>query len=148
MAESGEDPFNLQRFVDAQAANYECALAELRAGRKSSHWIWYVFPQLAGLGVSHASQFYSLADLDEARAYLAHPLLGPRLRESVEAMLANRDSAAEDVLGVTDAMKFRSSMTFFARAAPEDTRFAETVTWFFGDEEDQKTLRLLKKEGR
>jgi uncharacterized protein (DUF1810 family) len=148
MAESSGDPFNLQRFVDAQASNYDRALAELRAGRKASHWIWYIFPQLAGLGVSHASQFYGLAGLDEARAYLAHPLLGPRLHECIEAMLAQTDSTAEDVLGVTDAMKFRSSMTLFARAAPEDARFAGALTWFFWGEEDPKTLRLLKKEGR
>jgi uncharacterized protein (DUF1810 family) len=146
MAEPGSDPFDLQRFVDAQARSYDRALAELHAGRKTGHWIWYVFPQLAGLGFSHASQFYGLSGLEEARAYLAHPLLGPRLRECAEAMLATKDSKAEDVLGFTDAMKFRSSMTLFARAAPEDRLFLKTLTRFFAGEEDRKTLGLIEKE--
>jgi uncharacterized protein (DUF1810 family) len=139
------DPFNLQRFVDAQEDSYDRALAELRAGRKTSHWIWYVFPQLKGLGFSQASQFYGLSGLDEARAYLAHPLLGPRLHECVEAMLATGDGNADDVLGFTDAMKFRSSMTLFAEAAPQDAPFAQALTRFFAGDPDKKTLDLLQK---
>jgi uncharacterized protein (DUF1810 family) len=142
---TGDDPFDLQRFLDAQADSYDRAFAELRAGRKTSHWIWYVFPQLKGLGLSQASQFYGLSGLDEARAFLAHPVLGPRLRECVEAMLATGDSAADDVLGFTDAMKFRSSMTLFAKAAPRDALFARALARFFNGEQDRKTLDLLQK---
>ncbi|WP_457797841.1 DUF1810 domain-containing protein [Methylocystis sp. S23] len=142
---TSNDPFNLQRFLDAQAESYDRALAELRAGRKTSHWIWYVFPQLKGLGFSEASRFYGLSGLDEARAYLAHPILGQRLRECAEAMLATGDSNAEDVLGFTDAMKFRSSMTLFAKAAPQEPLFAQALARFFKGEEDQKTLDLLQE---
>jgi len=138
-------PFNLERFVEAQANSYDRALTELRAGRKTSHWIWYVFPQMRGLGFSQASQFYGVSGVDEARAYLGHPLLGPRLRECVEAMLATNDSNAEDVLGCTDAMKFRSSMTLFAEAAPEVPLFSRALARFFAGEPDERTLALLKK---
>ncbi len=140
-----DDPFDLQRFLDAQAGSYERALAELRAGRKTSHWIWYVFPQLKGLGFSEASRFYGLSGLHEARAYLAHPILGPRLRECVEAMLVTGDNSAKDVLGLTDAMKFRSSMTLFTEAAPQEALFAQALTRFFKGEADQKTLDLLQQ---
>ena len=118
-----EDRYRLQRFVDAQedAAIYARALAELREGRKRGHWIWFVFPQIAGLGSSPMSQAYAIASLDEARAYLAHPILGPRLRECSEALLAADPSlSAEGILGGIDALKLRSSMTLFARAAPEE----------------------------
>lgn len=139
------DPFNLQRFVDAQEDSYDSALGELREGRKTSHWIWYVFPQMKGLGFSQASQFYGLSGLDEARYYLAHPILGPRLRECVEAMLATGDKNAEDALGFTDAMKFRSSMTLFAQAAPQEALFAQALARFFAAEPDRKTLDLLQR---
>lgn len=138
-----DDPFNLQRFVDAQAGAYPRALAELRAGRKTSHWIWYVFPQLRGLGFSEASQFYGLSGIEEAQAYLAHATLGPRLRACVGAMLTGAGDSAEAVLGPTDALKFRSSMTLFARAAPQDTLFSQALTRFFNGEADSKTLDLL-----
>ncbi|WP_442756198.1 DUF1810 domain-containing protein [Methylocystis sp. JAN1] len=141
---ASSDPFDLQRFVDAQAGSYDHALAELRAGRKTGHWIWYVFPQLKGLGFSQASQFYGLSGLDEARAYLAHPVLGPRLRECVGAMLATGGGNAEDVLGFTDAMKFRSSMTLFAEAAAQDALFAQALSRFFKGQPDKKTLDLLE----
>lgn len=140
---TSDELFNLQRIVEAQADSYARALAELRAARKTSHWIWYVFPQMRGLGFSQASQFYGLSGLDEARAYLAHPVLGPRLRECVAAMLATGDSSAEAVLGVTDAMKFCSSMTLFARAAPQEALFVQALAQFFGGMEDAKTLELL-----
>jgi Uncharacterized conserved protein, COG5579 len=146
-APDNDDPFELQRFIEAQGDSYAQALAELRAGRKTSHWIWYVFPQLTGLGFSQASRFYGLSGLDEARAYLAHPILGSRLRECVDAMLAN-DGSAVDVLGSTDAMKFPSSMTLFARAAPEEGLFAQALARFFDAAEDPKSLELLRTEGR
>lgn len=141
MAES--DAFNLQRFIDAQAGGYARALAELAAGRKTGHWIWYVFPQLKGLGFSQASQFYGVSGIEEARAYLAHPILGPRLRACVDAMLAAAGGSAEAILGSTDAMKFRSSMTLFARAAPQEELFSRALARFFDGEADPKTLALL-----
>jgi uncharacterized protein (DUF1810 family) len=141
-----EDPFHLQRFVDAQedAAIYARALSELRAGRKQGHWIWFVFPQIAGLGQSPMSQAYAIRSLEEARAYLEHPLLGPRLRESTEALLAAAPGAsAEAILGGIDAIKVRSSMTLFGRAAPEERIFADALERFYGGEADPETERRL-----
>jgi uncharacterized protein (DUF1810 family) len=141
-----DDPFHLRRFVDAQedAAIYARALAELRAGRKQGHWIWFVFPQIAGLGRSPLSQAYAIRSLEEARAYLDHPLLGPRLRESTEALLAAAPGAsAEAILGGIDAIKVRSSMTLFHRAAPEERLFTDALDRFYGGEADPETdLRL------
>jgi len=140
------DPFHLQRFVDAQedAAIYARALGELRAGRKRGHWIWFVFPQFAGLGSSPMSQAYAIRSLDEARAYLEHPVLGPRLRESTEALLAaNSDTSAEAILGGIDAIKVRSSMTLFHRAAPEEPIFKYVLDRFYGGETDPETERRL-----
>lgn len=131
----------LQRFVDAQAGGtYEQALAELRAGRKSSHWMWFVLPQVVGLGRSSTAQHYALAGLDEAREYLAHPVLGPRLRTCAEALagLATTDPVA--VMGPVDAVKLRSSMTLFARAAPDEPVFGRVLDRFFGGEEDPATV--------
>lgn len=142
------DPFDLRRFLDAQQGNYARALAELLSGRKTGHWIWYVFPQLKGLGFSQASQFYGLSGLEEARAYLAHPILGPRLRDCVAAMLMTNVRSAESVLGHVDALKFRSSMTLFSCAAPGDPLFAKALARFFAGGEDAKTLALLKGDGR
>ena len=142
-----EDRHGLQRFVDAQedAAIYARALEELRAGRKRSHWIWFVFPQIAGLGQSPMSQAYAIRSLDEARAYLAHPLLGPRLRECCEALLAADPSAsAESILGGIDAIKVRSSMTLFHRADPSDQPFRAMLTRFYADEPDPATDRRLR----
>lgn len=141
-----EDPFHLQRFVDAQedAAIYARALSELRAGRKRGHWIWFVFPQIAGLGRSPLSQAYAIRSLEEACAYLDHPLLGPRLRESTEALLAAAPGAsAEAILGGIDAIKVRSSMTLFHRAAPEETLFTATLDRFYAGEPDPETDRRL-----
>jgi len=132
----------LQRFVDAQedAAIYSRALEELRAGRKQSHWIWFVFPQIAGLGQSPMSQAYAIRSLDEARAYLAHPLLGPRLHECCEALLACDPAAsAESILGGIDAIKVRSSMTLFARADPAEQLFPAVLDRFYGGEPDSET---------
>ena len=140
------DPFNLERFVEAQedSAIYARALGELREGRKQSHWIWFVFPQIAGLGSSPISQAYAIRSLDEARAYLAHPSLGPRLHESCEALLANDPSlTATQILGTIDALKVRSSMTLFATADPSDQIFSKVLERFYADEPDPETNRLL-----
>ncbi|HEX5184110.1 MAG TPA: DUF1810 domain-containing protein [Allosphingosinicella sp.] len=139
------DPFNLARFVDAQAPVYARALAELRGGRKKSHWMWFVFPQLAGLGHSDRALFYAIGSRDEARAYLIHPLLGPRLAECTEAALLHSGRGAEAIFGPVDAMKFRSSMTLF-EAAAQDKRtgtFAAALDSFFGGVRDAVTLGLL-----
>jgi uncharacterized protein (DUF1810 family) len=136
-------PYNLERFADAQNETLGAALAELQAGLKQSHWMWFVFPQLAGLGHSPTSQFYAIASLDEARAYLANPQLGARLRASVEALLtwAGRKTA-EQILGPLDAVKLRSSLTLFNRASPGDL-FGRALDAFFGGVEDDRTLALL-----
>lgn len=136
------DPHHLQRFVDAQdrGGTYEQALAELRAGRKTSHWIWFVFPQIAGLGQSPMSQKYAITSLDEARAYLDHPVLGPRLRECAEAMLSPKDQSATEILGEIDAVKLRSSMTLFVRAAPDEPLFGRVLDAFFDGAADARTL--------
>jgi len=139
------DPHDLQRFVDAQdrGGTYEHALAELRAGRKTSHWMWFVFPQIAGLGRSPTAQRYAIASPAEAQAYLAHPVLGPRLRECARALLGHAGLTAEDILGGIDAMKLRSSMTLFARAAPDEPVFAQVLERYFGGAEDEATLRRM-----
>jgi uncharacterized protein (DUF1810 family) len=137
----------LQRFVDAQDGLFETALEELRAGRKQSHWMWFVFPQLAGLGHSPTAQYYAIASLDEARAYLAHPLLGPRLRQSVEAILPWAGTRTpEQIFGPVDAMKLRSSLTLFDMAAPLGL-FARALDALFASEPDQRTLALLSANG-
>ena len=141
-----DDPFNLRRFVEAQddAAIYARALGELRDGRKRSHWIWFVFPQIAGFGSSPMSQAYAIRSLDEARAYLAHPTLRPRLRESTEALLDNDPAlSADEILGGIDALKVRSSMTLFAAADPSEPLFGEVLARFYDGEPDPETERLL-----
>jgi uncharacterized protein (DUF1810 family) len=140
---AASDPHNLQRFIDAQLGLFESAIAELRAGSKQSHWMWFIFPQLAGLGRSATSQFYGLASLDEARAYLDHAQLGPRLKQAVEAVItwAGKRSA-EQILGPVDAMKLRSSLTLFDQAAPNDL-FADALAGLFDGRADERTLALL-----
>jgi uncharacterized protein (DUF1810 family) len=137
------DPFQLQRFVDAQEGVFDAALSELRSGTKQGHWIWFVFPQIAGLGLSETSRRFAIRSLEEARTYLDHPLLGPRLRRSVEVLLAwagKRDP--ETILGSIDAMKLRSSLTLFATAAPDEPLFGRALGAFF-DSPDPETLRRL-----
>jgi uncharacterized protein (DUF1810 family) len=136
---------DLERFVQAQDAGgtYEQALGELRDGRKRSHWMWFVFPQIAGLGRSSTAQHYAIADLDEAQAYLAHPVLGPRLLECAHALTELETDDPVDVLGSIDAMKLRSSMTLFARAAPEEPVFREVLDQYFGGELDDATVARL-----
>lgn len=137
------DVSELQRFVDAQARNYHVALAELRAGRKTSHWMWYVFPQVAGLGLSAMAQTYAIASLAEARAYLAHPILGPRLRDCTAAVVAVQGRSAHEIFGSPDDMKFRSSLTLFAEAAPAEPLFRQALEIYFAGEPDPRTLEIL-----
>jgi uncharacterized protein (DUF1810 family) len=139
-----DDPFDLQRFVDAQDGMFETALAELRDGRKRSHWIWFVFPQLVGLGRSPTAQYFGIRSLEEARAYLTHPLLGPRYRVAVEAILSWAGlKEAVAILGNMDAMKLRSSLTLF-ESASGDPLFERGINAFFGGP-DPASLELLEK---
>src|SRR5215469_317967 len=131
------DPFNLERFVEAQQGTFESALAELRAGMKQSHWMWFVLPQLAGLGHSSTAQFFAISSIDEARAYLAHPLLGSRLRQCVDELLAWAGRrTAEQILGPIDALKFRSCLTLFDRVMP-DALFGDALGSFYGDPDER-----------
>jgi uncharacterized protein (DUF1810 family) len=139
------DPHDLDRFVQAQAASYAQALAELRAGRKRSHWSWFILPQVDGLGSSAMATRYAIRSLAEAKAYLGHPLLGARLRECVAAMNAHSGTSARDILGDVDATKFRSCLTLFAQACPSEPLFAEALDRFFAGEPDQATLAILAR---
>ncbi|MCP3420553.1 DUF1810 domain-containing protein [Nocardioides pinisoli] len=137
---------DLDRFVRAQDDHetYDRALAELRAGRKTSHWVWFVFPQVSGLGQSPTAKHYELAGLEEARAYLDHDVLGPRLRECCRALLGlDEDATAERVLGTVDAMKLRSSMTLFAQADPDEPVFTAVLDRFYDGAPDERTIALL-----
>lgn len=140
------DPHNLQRFLDAQQTTYAAALAELRRGKKTTHWMWFVFPQLAGLGHSPTAQHYAVASLDEASAYLRHPTLGQRLRDCVRALqdLPHGNSAVA-VLGEVDAMKLRSSLTLF-EAAGGGVLFSAALDRWFGGVRDDATLKLLARQ--
>jgi uncharacterized protein (DUF1810 family) len=135
------DPYDLQRFVAAQDAGgtYDRAAAELRGGRKESHWIWFIFPQVAGLGYSHASRTYAISSLAEARAYLAHPVLGPRLIESAAILTGLPGRTAQQVFGEIDAAKLRSSMTLFMRAAPAEPVFGQVLGQYFHGSPDPAT---------
>jgi uncharacterized protein (DUF1810 family) len=136
------DAFNLQRFVDAQAGSYQTALDEIRGGAKRSHWMWFIFPQIAGLGESPMAKLYAIGSIEEARAYLKHPLLGFRLRECVAALQALPDTNAEAVFGSIDALKLCSSLTLF-NAAGDDPLFATALhRWF--ESPDAKTLKLVQ----
>ena len=141
---SAADPFNLARFVDAQARNYGEAIAEIRGGAKRSHWMWYVFPQLAGLGHSAMAQLYAIGSREEALAYLAHPILGPRYRECVAALQNLPPTTAEAVFGGIDAMKLHSSLTLFAEASGEPL-FAAALDRWFGGRRDARTVALLRE---
>jgi uncharacterized protein (DUF1810 family) len=136
---------SLQRFVDAQDPVWERVEAELRAGQKTSHWMWFVFPQIAGLGRSATSQRFAIASLEEACAYLEHPLLGERLRRSVGLLLAHSNRSAGDMLGPVDAMKLHSSLTLFRKAAPSDAIFGQVLETFFDGRPDSRTLELLER---
>jgi uncharacterized protein (DUF1810 family) len=134
---------DLARFVSAQQDVYEQALAELAAGSKRSHWMWFVFPQIAGLGRTATAQHYAIADLDEARAYLAHPVLGPRLAECARALLGVQGRTATQILGTPDDLKLRSSMTLFAHAAEDPAVFRAVLDRYYGGEDDPATLQRL-----
>jgi uncharacterized protein (DUF1810 family) len=138
------DPFNLERFIDAQAPVYDQARGELHAGRKQSHWMWFIFPQIAGLGQSAMSIRFAIASLDEAKAYLAHPVLGPRLKECAKLALGVEEKTARDLFGPVDEMKFRSSMTLFARAETDDDVFQRCLDKHFGGAYDPATLARLE----
>lgn len=139
----GDSPYDLDRFVAAQAESYERALAEIRGGRKRTHWMWYVFPQLAGLGMSEMSRRYAISGVDEARAYLAHPVLGPRLLACAEAAAAVEGRSAREVFGAPDDLKLRSCATLFAAASAPGSVFDRVLTKFWGGERDAATVRLL-----
>ena len=137
------DPFNLQRFVDAQAPVFDAVVRELAAGEKRSHWMWFVFPQIVGLGLSPTSVFYALSSLEEAKAYVAHPILGSRLVGCAGLVLAVRNRTARQIFGGVDEMKFRSSMTLFSRAAPQTAAFAQCLDRYFAGDADLATLAKL-----
>ncbi len=137
------DPFNLERFVDAQAPVYDRVRQELKAGWKQSHWMWFIFPQIAGLGQSAISIRFAIASLDEAKAYLAHPVLGPRLIECAKLALDAQNTSARAIFGSIDEMKFRSSMTLFARAAADDDVFQRCLDKYFAGDPDPATLARL-----
>ena len=138
-----QDPFDLQRFVDAQEPVYADVLAELAAGAKTSHWMWFVFPQLKALGRSATAQRFGIAGLADAQAYARHPLLGARLRECTRAVLGVRDRSAVQIFGTIDAMKLRSSMTLFDRAAPDESLFRQAIDRYFEGHPDMLTLERL-----
>jgi uncharacterized protein (DUF1810 family) len=137
------DPFNLQRFLDAQASVYEQARRELKMGRKQSHWMWFIFPQIAGLGQSPMSIRFAIASLDEAKAYLAHSVLGARLRECARLTLDVEGKSAREIFGSIDEIKFRSSMTLFARGAQDDEAFQRCLDKYFSGDPDPATLARL-----
>jgi len=137
------DPFDLDRFLVAQEVQYDAALAEIRDGRKRSHWMWYVFPQIAGLGLSEMSQRYAIRSAAEARAYLEHPMLGPRLVECFEAVLGVAGQTAGEIFGSPDELKLRSCATLFASVSPPESVFERTLDRYFAGERDRRTVELL-----
>ena len=147
---TASDPDDLERFAIAQDAGgtYASAVAELRAGRKVGHWMWFVFPQVAGLGKSQMSWWYAIASLEEARLYLAHPILGERLEECARILTESGGKTAEEIFGPVDAMKLRSSMTLFARAAPDNPLFRAVLDRYFGGVADEATDVRLASPGR
>ena len=137
------DPHNLARFLQAQEHIYEQAMAEMRRGRKRSHWMWFVFPQFDGLGSSTTARLYAIKSVAEAAAYLAHPVLGPRLLESVRTVLGLEGRSASDIFGSPDDMKLRSCATLFASISPRGSAFERLLAQYFGGDPDDKTLRLM-----
>jgi len=140
---AADDPFDLQRFVAAQAPVYDRVRTELKNGRKQSHWIWFIFPQIAGLGHSAMAQRYAISSLHEAEAYLQHPVLGSRLRECVRLVLQVDGKSAYEILGSPDDMKFHSCATLFGRAVPHEAVFLDALDKYFGGTEDQATVTRL-----
>ncbi|MGB4068554.1 MAG: DUF1810 domain-containing protein [Nitrospira sp.] len=140
------DAYNLHRFLDAQERVYDTVLAELRAGSKSSHWIWFIFPQIAGLGHSAMAQQFAIASLDEAKAYFKHPVLGLRLHECTQLVLDVEERGAEQIFGYPDYLKFRSCMTLFLTAATDNTIFKDALLKYFDGKPDQSTLDILAQQ--
>ena len=137
------DTFNLERFMDAQASCYDQVCEELRAGRKRSHWIWFIFPQMRGLGHSEMAQYFGISSRQEAEAYLAHPVLGARLRECTRLVAEIEGSSVDQIFGYPDNLKFHSSMSLFASAAPDEPLFQQALQKYFGGQPDPNTVALL-----
>ncbi len=140
------DDYNLHRFLTAQTPVYDTVLAELRAGRKSSHWIWFIFPQIAGLGHSVLAQQFAIGSIDEAKTYLQHPTLGPRLRTCTQLVLDVNGRSAEEIFGYLDYLKFRSCMTLFLTAATDNTLFKNALLTYFDGQPNQLTLDILAQQ--
>jgi len=138
------DQYNLNRFVNAQLTTYECAMLELIQGRKESHWIWYIFPQIEGLGSSDTAKLYAIKSLEEGRAYLRHPELGPRLIEACEILLSLKDASMDEVMGFPDDLKLLSSMTLFEAASEPNSIFTKIIEIYFDDERDENSIELIK----
>ena len=145
-ATGAEDRFDLNRFVQAQEEIYPRALAEIRRGRKRSHWMWFIFPQIDGLGSSSTARFYAIKSKDEAKAYLNHPLLGKRLLECAEALLQVKGKSAGEIFGYPDDLKLRSSITLFASVSESDFIFSRVLDQYYGGQPDPQTLELLERE--
>ena len=142
---TADDPHNLQRFIAAQEDDYAAALAEIRSGRKRSHWMWYVFPQFEGLGASARSRRYAVKSVEEATAYLRHPVLGARLRECAQAVLDIDERSATDIFGSPDDMKLRSCATLFAHVSQEGSAFHHIIDKYFAGRHDERTLKLIDR---
>jgi uncharacterized protein (DUF1810 family) len=138
-----DDTYNLQRFVDAQNPVFAQVCSELRAGQKTSHWMWFIFPQIAGLGSSSLARKYAISSLDEAKAYLNHPVLGPRIKECTRLVLSIEGRTMGEIFGTPDDLKFRSSLTLFAHAEPGEPVFQDALRKYFGGEEDPLTVARL-----
>ena len=138
------DEYNLNRFVEAQIVTYEGAMLELTRGRKESHWIWYIFPQIEGLGKSDIAKLYSIKSLEEGRAYLKHPLLGPRLTEACEILLSLKDASMDEVMGFPDDLKLLSSMTLFEAVSEPNSIFTKIIEVYFDDERDENSIKIIE----
>jgi len=139
------DQYNLNRFIEAQMAIYEGAMLELARGRKDSHWVWYIFPQIEGLGNSDTIKLYAIKSLEEGRAYLKHPVLGPRLIKACEILLSLKDASMNDVMGFPDDLKLLSSMTLFEALSDSNSIFTNMIEFYFDDERDEISLKLIKE---
>ena len=138
------DQYNLNRFLEAQMTTYEGAMLELARGRKESHWIWYIFPQIEGLGRSDTAKLYSIKSLEEGRAYLEHPVLGPRLTEACKILLSLKDASMDEVMGFPDDLKLLSSMTLFEFISGSGSIFTKIIEIYFDDERDENSIELIK----
>jgi len=139
------DKYNLNRFIEAQVDSYESAMGELSRGRKSGHWIWYIFPQIDGLGSSDITKLYAIKSIEEAQAYLEHPVLGERLIESCEILLSLEDLSISDIMGFPDDLKLKSSMTLFAQVSPQSSIISEVLSKYYEDDLDQTSLEIIKR---